>query len=130
MFPPRKTQKIIAGPLNGCGILQICLRPLEYLIRFPTKLLVKLYFGNVWMFLKFYLLFKIFAPQKPPKKSLLVFEKSVASDKFTFTVWNTSFWQNCYLSLFCHICEYCLGNVQFLRCFHPKKTPKTYHRFL
>ena len=67
MFPPKKHQKVITGLLNSCGILWISFRPLEYIIKFPTKLLVKLHFGNFWIFLKFCLLFKIFPPQKPSK---------------------------------------------------------------
>ena len=38
---------------------------LEYLIRFLTKVLVKLWFGIFQIFLKFCSLFKIFAPQNP-----------------------------------------------------------------
>ena len=42
----KKYHKIIIGPVNGCGILQTCLRCLEYIIRFLIKLLVKLCFEN------------------------------------------------------------------------------------
>ena len=35
----QKQQKTITGSLNGCGILQTCLSPLEYIIKFPTKFL-------------------------------------------------------------------------------------------
>ena len=102
------------------------MRSLEYIIRFPTRLLVKLCFGHFGIFLKFYSLFKIFAPQKPPKKIITGLWKGVPSGKFTFTVFNTCyvFWQNCYISFFYHISEYHWRNVQFLRCFLPKKGKK------
>ena len=64
---PTKYPKIVTGPLNECGIVWIWLCPLECILKFATKLLAKLCLGNFKMFLKFYSLFKIFAPQKPPK---------------------------------------------------------------
>ena len=110
---------------------ETCLRPLDYIIRFPTKLIAKLCFGNFRIFLKFCSLFKIFAPKMPPKKSSQVFEKGVSSNKFTFVVWNTclGLWQNCYLSFLCHIYEYFWGTVPLLWCFLPKGH-QNYHRFL
>lgn len=44
-----------------------------------------------------------------------LFEKVVAPDKFTSTVWNRYSWfcQNCDLSFFCHICKYFWGYVPF-----------------
>ena len=62
MFLPTKYPKIVTGPLNRYGIIWIRLCPLDYISKFPTKLLVKLYFGNFWIFLKSYSLFKVFAP--------------------------------------------------------------------
>ena len=61
-----------------------------------------------------------------------LFEKVVAPDKFTSTVWNRYSWfcQNCDLSFFCHICKYFWGNVQFLQCFQPPQKRKNYHSFL
>ena len=84
------------------------------------------FLSHLWIFLRLCSFFIILAPQKPPTKSPQVFEKGVASDKFTFTVWNTcsGFWQNCDLSFFYDICEYLWGNVQFLRCFCLKKHQK------
>ena len=67
MFPPKKHAKIVTVPLNGWGILQICLRSLEYILRFQTKLVFKLSFGNFRIFLRLCSLFTIFAPQKTPK---------------------------------------------------------------
>ena len=66
-FHPKEHQKIITAFLSGCGILYTCLRPLEYVIRFPTKLLLKLCFGYFRTFLRLCSLFPIFAPHKPPK---------------------------------------------------------------
>ena len=63
-----------------------CLNTIMSFRKFWTKLLANLCFENFWIFLKFCLLFQIFAPQNPHKKSSQVFEKGVASDKFTFTV--------------------------------------------
>ena len=66
-FMPRNYPKIITSPLDGCGIVWIRFCPLEYISKFPTKLLVKLCFKNFWIFLKSCLLFKIFSPHKPTK---------------------------------------------------------------
>ena len=64
IFAPQKPSKnIIIGPLNRCGIDWIHLCPLEYISNF----LVKLCFGNFWIFLKSCSLFKIFAPHKPTR---------------------------------------------------------------
>ena len=38
----KKHPEIVTDPLNGCGILKICLDCLEYILRFPTKWLVKM----------------------------------------------------------------------------------------
>ena len=117
-----KNPKIATGPLNSCDIVWIWVYPIEYLSRFLTKLLVKLRFGDFQIFLEF--LHPFLDSKGHPKKSQ-IFEKSVvASDKFTFTVWGICSWQNCYLSLVWHICKYFWGNIQFLRCFRPKKHPK------
>ena len=35
-----------------------------------------------------------------------------------------------WFKFFCHSYEYFLGNVQFLRCFNPKKSPKNYYRLI
>ena len=63
----QKHQKIITGPLNGCGIFYTCLSSLEYIKIFLTKLIIKLWFENFWILLKFCSLFKVSGPQKPPK---------------------------------------------------------------
>ena len=41
-----KTAKTVTDTLNGCNILKKFLRPLEYILRFPSKLLFKVYFGD------------------------------------------------------------------------------------
>ena len=64
----QKTPKIVTGFLHGCGNVWIWFCPLDYILKFPTKFLVKLCFGNFLIFLKFCLLFKISAPQKTTKK--------------------------------------------------------------
>ena len=67
VFSSQKAHKNCPVPSNGCDSLQIFLFPLDSILRFPKKLLVKLCFGNFQMFLGICSLFIIFAPQKPPQ---------------------------------------------------------------
>ena len=73
----------------GVASSKLSLRPLDYLIRFPKKFLVKLCFVTFLIFLKFCSLFKISAPKNHPKNNHRSLEEGVASGKFTFTVSNT-----------------------------------------
>ena len=80
-FRPKIHPKIVIILLNKFGIPQVCFRPLEYIIRLPTKLLVKLRFGDFRIFLKFCSLIIISLPQKLPKNHHTSLE-GVASTKF------------------------------------------------
>ena len=44
VFQPEKYPETATDPLNGCGILQILVSGLEYILRFPAKRLVKIRF--------------------------------------------------------------------------------------
>ena len=66
-FRPKKHPKIITSPLNKCNILKTCLLPLQYIIKFSLKLLLKLCFGNFQILLGLCSFFLIFAFQKPLK---------------------------------------------------------------
>ena len=48
----KKPKKIITGFLNWCGIIWSCLHPLEYILRFPTKLPFKLRFQTFQIFFR------------------------------------------------------------------------------
>ena len=66
MFSPQKHPKIVTGPLNGYGIVWIGVCP-EYLLRFPTKLSVKLHFRDFEKILRLCSRFTIFIPKKATK---------------------------------------------------------------
>ena len=116
---PRKCHKSLKWVWHPSNLL-------GSLIRFPTKWLVKIRFWEFSDRFMVMFLFTILTPQKPHKKSSQLFGKSVASDKCTFPVWNTcsGFWQNCDLSLFCHICQYLWGYVPFYHFGTPQTTQK------
>ena len=63
----QKYQKTATVPLNGCGIVWIWLCPLDFILKFPTKWLVKACFGDFGIFLRLYLRLMIFASPKPQK---------------------------------------------------------------
>ena len=64
--------------------------PLECLLRFPTKFLVKMRFRDFRIFPRFYLIFCDFCTPKTTKKLLLqVSERCVAAAKLTFASSNT-----------------------------------------
>ena len=71
-----KILKIFTGPINGCGTVWIWLYPLDYILKLPTILLVKVCFGHFRIFLRLCSLFTIFALQKPQvfKPKLLLFK--------------------------------------------------------
>lgn len=79
---PPKTN--VTGPLNGCDVLRIC--PLEYIFRFPIKLLIKMSFGNFSMFLgyKVMVILQDFCISQNDLKQSQISGKVVALSKFTF----------------------------------------------
>ena len=50
----KKHLEIVTDFLNGRGILQICLLPLENILKSPTKLLFKLCFEDFRIFSRLY----------------------------------------------------------------------------
>ena len=107
--------KIVIGPLNEFGILQVCLRPLEYIIRFLIKLLVKLRFGDSEIFLRFCSLLIFFPPQKPPKNHHTSLKKLLA--KLLFKLCFGGF------RIFSTLCSLC-------SIIPPKKLLKNHHTFM
>ena len=101
------------------------MRSLEYIIRFPTRLLVKLCFGHFGIFLKFYSLLRFLHPKNHPKNNHRSLKRcSIRQIYFHCFKYMLRFLTKLLCKFFYHISEYHWRNVQFLRCFLPKKAKK------
>ena len=80
MFPQKQHAKIITDPLNGCGILQIGLRPLECIL-FQQSYYLSCAL-EISIFFKVMFTFFDFCTHKINKKLSPLSEKGVVSGKF------------------------------------------------
>ena len=85
-FRAQKYPKTATVPLNGCGIVWIWLCPLDFILKFPTKWLVKACFGDFGIFLRLYLRLTIFASPKPQKIMAGLWKRYGTSQKLLFLI--------------------------------------------
>ena len=84
VLSPPKYPTTVTGPLNGCGIVWIWLCPLDHILKFSTKLLVKVRFRDFRIFLRLYSRLTIFASQKTTRKIITDLRKRHGISKSYF----------------------------------------------
>ena len=87
---------------------------------------------NTQYFLSFVYFLQFFHPKKHRKIHLRPFKQLRLQTNLIslFEIHVKVFEKIVIEDFFCHICQYCSGNIQLLRCYLPKKTPKSYNRSL
>ena len=123
--------EIVTGPLNGCSIVLIWSCPLDYTLRFPTKLLVKIRFGDFWIFFRLYSPLTIFASLKQKKQKIITGLWKRCSQSYLFCLkYHVKVFNKIISSVIFVIFAIIFKNIFSLDNVFTSKTPYNCHRSL